>query len=127
MHPKINDQKMKVDFMNGDPKIWMTTDMKMTTKPRSTYSGAPKASATAPFSSQSCGPPKRGAFERSFSPQKTPPPRYLTPAPMRPPPMSMTVVPQTTSGKSFLRIFGGSSPSPISKMAAAMHVPRNFP
>mmetsp|Transcript_27006 Transcript_27006/g.83192 ORF Transcript_27006/g.83192 Transcript_27006/m.83192 type:complete len:158 (-) Transcript_27006:25-498(-) len=45
----------------------------------------------------------------SFSPQKTPPPAYLTPAEMSDAPMSMTDTPVTTVGNMRLRIRAGMS------------------
>eukprot|EP00962_Isochrysis_galbana_P054912 scaffold26564_cov101-Isochrysis_galbana.AAC.2 len=85
------------------------------------YSGEPNGSTTCPFSLQSCGPKRPAAILDSlFSPQKTPPPRYLVPDEMRPPPMSSTAVPVTTGGKIFLRNFGGIMAMPTSSKEATM-------
>ena len=119
---------MKVVLRNGEPKSWSRIDMKMTENARPTYSGEPNGSTTSPFSLQSCGPkPIAACFDSLFSAQKTPPPTYLIPAPMSEPPMSMTAVPTTTGGNSFLRYLGGIIARPISKNAATMHVPRKRP
>ena len=123
----MRPQKMQVDLRKGDPKNWSATVAKMTENARPTYSGDPKGRMTLPFSLQSWGPPKAADRLRSFSPQKTPPPTYLTPDEIRPTPMSMTATPVTTGGKRRLRTLAGMRLITISKRDATMAVPRNLP
>jgi len=105
--------------------------MQITEKARPTYSAEPKDMATWPLSlKHSCVAPMKpctGANDSVFSAQKTPPPTYLMPEPIRPPPMSMMAAPVTTGGKSFLRMRGGMNETRISTSDATRHVPRKRP
>ena len=118
---------MKVDFMKGEPANWTKTENAITDAARPTYSADPNGRITFPFSLQYWGPPNAADREKSFSPQKTPPPTYLMPDEMRLTPMSMTAAPVTTGGKSILRALDGIRLMAISTSDATMHVPRNLP
>mmetsp|Transcript_40069 Transcript_40069/g.111372 ORF Transcript_40069/g.111372 Transcript_40069/m.111372 type:complete len:341 (-) Transcript_40069:641-1663(-) len=126
--PNRSPKKSAVDFRNGEPTACSSVVKRMTDMARPMYSGAPYPSTTSPFSLHSCGPePKAPCLLSIFSPQNTPPPTYLMPELIRPPPISITAEPVTTGGKIFLMTRGGSSARNISKSDATMQVPRNRP
>lgn len=115
-------------FQKGAPKISIKTMMQTTMKPMPTCSGAPAARwSTSPFWHIWGRPFQRGSLERSFSMQKTPPPQYLMPAPVRLAPMQVMATPHTIGGKTLPISRGGRRAKPISKRAATHAVPRNSP